>query len=369
MRRPLQHDTARLYDRLRTAHLERAHQLAPASILYRSRSYDFDESLTTDLDLRQVTTLQAARAVASSRLVALEINEPLMRAGALLTGAALLSLRMARLFGRPRTTVVSYAIENLDPFRTRPGDRRRSRLRLQVEKRLAHHAWRRIDRLVYGTESARSLYRAVLPDHGRSLQDALIPALPTVCSCGPIGDKEPGSVLFIGALDHRKGIDALLAAWPLVIEIAGSGPELTVIGKGPREAAVREATEAHDSIHLLVDPDRGSIHERLRSSQVVVLLSQRSPRWREQVGLPIVEGLAHGCSVVTTTESGLADWLSEHGHDTLDPDGHPEAVARSLERALARRRPAQDVLADLPDVDGRLAADGWLFSPTTSHPC
>ena len=94
-----------------------------------------------------------------------------------------------------------------------------------------------------------------------------------------------------------------------------------------------------------------------------VLLSQPTPTWREQVGLPVVEGLAHGCTVVTTTETGLAGWLAAHGHEVLPPGAPDGEVAAAVDRALGRRRPAGDVLADLPAADGRLAADRWMFGP------
>ena len=85
----------------------------------------------------------------------------------------------------------------------------------------------------------------------------------------------------------------------------------------------------------------------------------------EQVGLPIVEGLAAGCRVVTTTETGIADWLSAHGHRTLSVPTTPQALADALVAALDDQRPPAEIVADLPALDGRLDADRRLFRTGT----
>jgi glycosyltransferase involved in cell wall biosynthesis len=81
-----------------------------------------------------------------------------------------------------------------------------------------------------------------------------------------------------------------------------------VIGAGRLLPEVRAWADGRDDVDLEIDPPRARVHEAMRESSVLVLLSQPHGHWREQVGLPIVEGLAHGCEVVTTSETGLASW-------------------------------------------------------------
>jgi len=64
--------------------------------------------------------------------------------------------------------------------------------------------------------------------------------------------------------------------------------------------------------------------------------------------------------VVTTDETGLATWLSDHGHHVVRGAAGADEVGDAVRRALAKDRPPTSVLADLPPVDGRLAADTWL---------
>ena len=77
----LQFSRARSYQVLRTAHLERAHDFAPASILYADRRYDFDPTLAARLDLHRCGPVGLVRILLANPLVALEINEPLQLSG------------------------------------------------------------------------------------------------------------------------------------------------------------------------------------------------------------------------------------------------------------------------------------------------
>ena len=54
-------------------------------------------------------------------------------------------------------------------------------------------------------------------------------------------------------------------------------------------------------------------------------------------------------------------WLAHTGY-RLPLSAAPAAVGAAVAEALARRRPAASVRADLPEVDGRLEADRWLFA-------
>lgn len=356
--RPTAHDHVRVYQVLRSAHLERAHAQTPATFLFARRRYDFDPSLAAGLDLVGGSLPARALTVLRSRIRVLEVNEPLQRDG-LATTALLVALARLRAFlTRRQLDVVTYAIENRYPFDRVPGASWKSRLRRTGERRLSCFVAGRIDRIAYGTEAAAELYARTRGRQLRGAQSRIVPALPAPCDC-PAEPREAELVLFVGALAARKGVDRLLAAWPAVHAARPAG-RLAVIGIGPLEPLVRTAADTDPSVDLTVDPPRADIHRALRRARVLVLLSQPTADWREQVGLPIVEGLGHGATVVTTTETGLASWLAAHGHVVLAPDASTDAVAAAIEQALAADRPAASVLADLPAVDGRLAADEWL---------
>ena len=89
--------------------------------------------------------------------------------------------------------------------------------------------------------------------------------------------------------------------------------------------------------------------------------AQPTTTWREQVGLPLVEALSYGCTVVTTNETGLAGWLADHGHQVVPGAAATAELAAAVVRALRAPLTVGAVLASLPAEDGRLAADRWLF--------
>ena len=62
-----------------------------------------------------------------------------------------------------------------------------------------------------------------------------------------------------------------------------------------------------------------------------------------------------------TSETGLAGWLADHGHQVLPPGAGPAEVAEAIRQALTGSLTPQQILSTLPAVDGRLAADAWLF--------
>lgn len=350
---------ARLYESIRTAHLERAHQLKPAAIIYRQRRYDFDADLARGLELIEASPLRAALILARSDVTALEVNEPLMLSSLPSTAVALLALAARRLLGGRRVLVVSYAIGNSDPYPQRLRHSWKSSLRKVVERRLAAIVWKRVDRLAFGTAAARDTYHGLLPQSdGRT--EVLIPAVPAACSCEPGQFSDPHRVIYLGDLSQRKGFPLLLEAWPSVRN-ANPAARLTIVGKGALVDQALASAAADSSIDVVIDPPRSEIHRHLRHAQVLVLPSQSTPIWREQVGLPIVEGLAHGCSVVTTTETGLASWLAEHGHSVVAAGCSAGALGEAIKDQLLRAAGRSDVIATLPQLDGRLAADSWLF--------
>lgn len=348
---------ARLYQSVRSAHLERAHQLSPATIIFGEKRYDFDAEAAIGLNLVPGHGLRAARWLWRNRVDVLEVNEPLMLESAVWTALALLVVRARQVVGGPKVRVVSYAIENRDPLHDPVPRRLKARL-----GRLARHVgarlvWRALDRIAFGTEAAQQLYLSLLgpPKAASTLIWALPSAEPRATP------KQLGRALFVSAFSARKGVPELLAAWP---RVRGGFAEagLVAIGKGGLLDEVNAAAAADPSIRVLIDPPRETIRAELHAASVLVLPSQPTATWREQVGLPIVEGLAAGCTVVTTDQTGLANWLRSNGHRVIEADAALEVLAEALLDALHRPLDPEEVRGTLPPRDGRLAADDWMMS-------
>ncbi|HEX8510947.1 MAG TPA: hypothetical protein VF635_15795, partial [Propionibacteriaceae bacterium] len=191
----------RLYRTLRTAHLERALELAPATIVYRARRYDFDERLTERLDLIRAGPLRTALLMMTSHVSMIEINEPLMRFAVRGTAVALAALKVHAAITRRHTTVVTYAIENHDWFRPQSG--LRERISDRADSWLTHFVWRQVDRIVFGTPAAAALYEQLLPPPSPTMLRNQILPLPAACPC-PTQVREPSRLIFLGAFSDRK---------------------------------------------------------------------------------------------------------------------------------------------------------------------
>lgn len=359
----------RLYDFIRTAHLERLREMAPADVLYRARRYDFDAALLPDADPpRRLGRWATVRHLLRTRYDYAEVNEPLLRPRWWDLAAQIAALRIRGHLSGQRPVIGAYCIGLRDPVASHRGRKRLPPALDEVYVRLMLR-WLvgRMDRLAFGTDASReALQRYVAP--------ALVaprardfPALPAACACLPAHDEqpEPGRVLFVGTFDERKGIEQLLRWWQEVPGVAG-GLRLQLIGKGAMLDTVAAWAAGRDDVELTIDPPRAEIHRAYRRAGVVVLLSQRVGDWREQVGLPIVEGLAHGCRIVTTSESGIAGWLQDHGHLVLAPDTEAIPGAEALAAAAQRTPDRAAVLAALPHRDSRFDADDWLMGVVAS---
>lgn len=356
----------RVYGSLRTAHLERFQRMVPAVVLYTGTRRDFDPRLADPDNPPRASSRRAVlRQLFGGRHRVVELNEPTMvdRWGFLLLQVAAVRLR-GRLLRRP-AEIVAYCIGRADPALE---VRERWGLPRPVGRLLARAVMTLLvlgtDRLAFGTDASLDLYRELV---GRRLVDRrarLFEAVPCRCPCVPADGRhrQPGDrALFVGSFVERKGVAELMAAWD---EIRHRRPEatLTILGSGPLEEQVRSWASARPEVAVRIDPPRDDIHGELRRRGVLILLSRPWGPWREQIGLPILEGLAHGCEVVATSETGLARWLRSHGHAVVAPDAAPGVVSDAVLAAFDRLAQRDGSLADLPQEDQRVAADRWMTS-------
>lgn len=148
-------------------------------------------------------------------------------------------------------------------------------------------------------------------------------------------------VLFVGAIQKRKNVarlirafSALPAGWQLVLagsaEGFGAAEELRAVDESPRRADIRvagyvSAVELDDLYH------RASIFA--------------FPSLDEGFGMPVLEAMAHGIPVLTSSRSALPEVAGDAGL-LVDPE-REEAIAEGLRR-----------LATDSDLRGNLAERG-----------
>lgn len=202
---------------------------------------------------------------------------------------------------------------------------------------------RRVDGLIAGSAGAAEEARRL----GYCGALAVIPQLGVELADGPVRAAGRGGALrvaFAGRLTTEKGVDVLLGAVarmeaPVHLRILGDGPE-----RGRLERLSGELGVADRVQFLGAWP-----HERVASlwpeTDVLVLPSRSTPRWKEQLGHVLLEAMAHRVAVVGSTCGAIPDVIGEAG--LVFPEGESEALAAHL-----------DLLARDPEARARCAVAG-----------
>lgn len=343
----------RLIPELRNYHVANRDDLAPSDTFYFQRKYDLAGDIPDTFE--QVGFARALRLAGSGRYTQLVIWEPLWVRLLPKHGLIVLMWKLGSLRQRP---VLSFAMENNDLNSLMSGARPLPRWAV------ASFAWCvgnyirfAYGRIAYASDGARRSYEQ-LPGVPR-VTSTTVPNLPARRSLQP-GDPVPGSVVMVARMEPRKGVGAVMRSWPAV-EKANPEARLRIVGAGPEsEEVARWAAESPKTREFLGQQSHESVMRLVAESEVLVLPSVRDGRWREQIGLPIHEGLLNGLTIVTTDETGLAEWLSARGHHVVPVTRIDETLAGAVLDALASPLPRDAVVAQLPERDARVVADLWL---------
>ena len=166
-----------------------------------------------------------------------------------------------------------------------------------------------------------------------------------------IGDDVP-LVGFAGRIDTWKGLDVLLEAFPEVrrqvagAELAVAGP--SVAGKEGYAAALEREAAGLDGVHWL-----GPISDMPAFYADLDVFAAPSTE-PEPFGLVLIEALASGVPVVSTTGGGPAEIVARNpAAGRLVPPRDPAALAVALVDVLRRSppRPGRHPLWDVPPPD------------------
>jgi len=256
---------------------------------------------------------------------------------------AVASIRAARVRGGRRTVITDLGLP--DPAWWVSQGRREARA---------------VERVVAGIDVYSGMSQAAVDhlaaNYGRQ-DGVVVPGGVDLGSFAPAPSREAHpTILFSGAIaERRKGVPVLLEALPL---IAQSEPEvqLWLSGPGDGEAFLAEApaeSRARTWLLGLGDPHRQP--ERYGRAWVTCL-----PSTHDSFGMALLESLACGTPLVTTTHSAPQDLVHEGVTGELSTPGDPVSLAQACLRGLALARRAETVpacraSAQPYDWDGGLA--------------
>jgi glycosyltransferase involved in cell wall biosynthesis len=165
----------------------------------------------------------------------------------------------------------------------------------------------------------------------------------------PVPLPERPGALFVGVLEHYKGIDELAEAW------RAAGPRvpdatLHIIGRGSRRQVVEQLRE-----QVVWDEQVSSagVAEALDRAWALVL-----PSRSEGMGRVILEAFCRNRPVIGSDVGGIADLVRDGENGLLVPPRDPRALADALVRLLSDRE-----LTERLGHDAREEVEPLLASP------
>lgn len=141
--------------------------------------------------------------------------------------------------------------------------------------------------------------------------------------------EERPTILYSGVIpEPRKGVSVLLEAIPL---IAASKPDvqLWLSGPGDPEPLLAAVPGARPRVHALGLGDPNGQHERYGRAWITCL-----PSTHDSFGMALIESLACGTPLVTTTHGAPKELVSPGITGELCEPGDPASLARACLRAL-----------------------------------
>ncbi len=337
-------------------------------ILYFSRRAETDPELERATpNVQRFSWRKVCAFARDPSVVAIEVGEPMWaREWPKCFGVVVFIKLVRRVRRLPRVVVATYAIENLGweerfllpQLDSRPAINllfaKSARVIFDLSSRFV------LDMIIFGSSGAQANYGVSMPRTMRGVRSSRLPTDWSRCAClrpMPVGTSNATPprrrvVQFLGEAQRRKGIDVLLAAWGLVVQ-SHPGEDLSLVLTGPGCELIEPRATSIVVEHAVA---RGLIYRKLAAADVVVLPSRRVRRWREQQGLPIGEGIRHGCRIVTTTETGLAADLDGRSDVWIVPPESPTELAAAISAALSDPPPPRSCDETYAHADSTRAA-------------
>lgn len=138
-------------------------------------------------------------------------------------------------------------------------------------------------------------------------------------------------LVFLGRLVSEKGVEILLKALSQ-LKLQGKQPQLTIIGKGVEESALRQKTlnlDLETQVNFVGAKTGEELVTILNEHQIMVVPSL----YDEPFGVVALEGIACGCVVVGSAGGGLKDAIGSCG--VTFPNGDVSALTQVLADLLA----------------------------------
>lgn len=215
-----------------------------------------------------------------------------------------------------------------------------------LERRLAHRA-------ALVTSPSRRLANDVAA--AWRLDPSAIVVVPNPVDIEPFMDgdgtsRDPHSVLYVGRLERRKGVETLVQALAVVNRLTPGACRLRLVGRDHGSGPAGMSMQAHLR-HLMAEeriPEasvefagavaRQDLPRIYRSAAICVV-----PSLYENFPYTALEAMAAGCAVVASDVGGIPEMITNERDGLLVPPDHPEHLGRAIARLLLDPDAARDL--------------------------
>lgn len=151
-------------------------------------------------------------------------------------------------------------------------------------------------------------------------------------------DINPPTILFIGRLVEKKGVGVLIEACSR-LKKGGFAFQCVIVGEGPMQSELEKQAQ---QLNLAEDViftgglDQASLHAYWQTASVFVLPSVIAAN-NDRDGIPValMEAMAIGLPVVSTTVSGIPELIDDQISGLLVPPGDSVELAAAITQILA----------------------------------
>lgn len=149
--------------------------------------------------------------------------------------------------------------------------------------------------------------------------------------------RTPGSILFVGRLVDKKGVDYLLQAFHLIankyphayLNIAGSGPDRKLYEDTATNLGIEARVKFLGQINNAQLPSLYNRHSVIVFPSVVAESGDQ-----EGFGLVLVEALGCECTAITTDLKAMRDIVTDSINAIIIPQKDPIAIASAIEKVF-----------------------------------
>jgi len=169
-------------------------------------------------------------------------------------------------------------------------------------------------------------------------------------------------ILFLGALNEKKGADVFLFAASLA---APDVPDAMFVIVGPETSrdpeyhALIQGFEKHPALakrlEMLGRLDPVAVIDQIRRARVVVC-----PSLIETFSRTTIEALALGRPVIVTETTGAAQWVGSTGAGSIVPPRNPGELASAMRAWTTRKCPTGFSTTIISELTAARAADDWI---------